>query len=388
MSDGERLYLVVSSDGLPVPLANQYGILVRRPHVQGETLQAELRVVAHVYDWACRRRIDLEQRLASGNSLNPDELRSLYQNLRFELHHAREAALARLSNVQELAIVQGDTHTARVHVARDFLAWGLARALYSLDVRDPQYRPIRDRLEQIERLAAQYRGSGRDDDVRSLPNKLRRRLLQIVHPNYKNNPFQQRVRYRNWLIIVLLLVFGYRRSEILKICTEDLKLWGASPTITLVRRPGDPRDPRGDEPNVKTLGRELPLTKTLARILSDFVLYHRPQFPGSEKSPFLLFSANARPLSKRQVNSVMSQIIKRFPEFRGSLFPHALRHTSNDLLLETARRSGLTDELLQQAQNYINGWQIQSEQGARYTLRTIEESARKLSLQHQEEILK
>ena len=93
----------------------------------------------------------------------------------------------------------------------------------------------------------------------------------------------------------------------------------------------------GDERNVKTLGRELPLTKTLARILSDFVLYHRPQFPGSEKSPFLLFSANARPLSKRQVNSVMSQIIKRFPEFRGSLFPHGLRHTSNDLLLETAR---------------------------------------------------
>jgi integrase len=387
MSDGERLYLVVSSDGLPVTLANQYGILVRRPHVQAETLQAELRVVAHVYDWAARRGIDLEGRLVSGNSLNPTELRALYQNLKYTLEFGRSIAHQKLSEVRDLSVVTPPSHGARVFRARDFLSWALARTLYSLDVEDTRYGPIRARLEQIERLALQYRGSKNSSDAKSLVPALRKRLLIVVNPKYKRNPFQQRLRYRNWVIIVLLLVFGYRRSEILKLHVADLKLWGASPTITLVRRPDDPNDPRMDEPSVKTLGREIPLTKRLAAILNDFVVYHRPQFPGSEKSPFLLFSTHGKPLSKRQVNSLMKQIIRRFPEFRGILFPHALRHTSNTVLLETARTNGITDKLLTQAQNYLNGWQIDSSQGARYGQRAIEDSARELSLKHQREIL-
>lgn len=52
MTEGERLPLVVDRHGLPVPLANQWSLLIRRPRLQFNSLAEELRTVAHVCEWA------------------------------------------------------------------------------------------------------------------------------------------------------------------------------------------------------------------------------------------------------------------------------------------------------------------------------------------------
>ena len=121
LADGERLPLVVSDDGLPVPQPNQWALTVRRPRVQANTLIDDLRTIAHLYDWAQRRSIVLQDRFQTGNGLQPSELRSLFQNLRYMRPTGRALPNRRLLDATELRTVTQSTHAARVAIARDYI---------------------------------------------------------------------------------------------------------------------------------------------------------------------------------------------------------------------------------------------------------------------------
>jgi integrase len=385
MADGERLPLVVGPDALPMPIPNQWVLFMRRPQVQANTLIEELRTVAHVYDWATRRGIDLDARLASGSGLQPVEISALYQNLRYVRPFGRESAVRRLSTVQHAQVVAGKTHGVRVGVAREYLVWGLERTLYRLDVADPRVPEVRERCERIRRAAIDFQRPTSDGRAKriGLNADQRTRLLKIIHPEYVGNPFARPVRFRNWVLILLMLTFGFRRGEILKFYVSDVNVKGRRPSLTVHRRPGDISDTRANEPAVKTFGREVPLSPEAAKLLNVYIQHHRPRFPNVDASPFLFFSEDGKPLSLRMVNAIMEQIIRRFPEFADKMSPHVLRYTYNDMLIESARTAGMDGESLKAAQNYLNGWSLDSEQGALYSRRATEELAREISMAHQ-----
>lgn len=385
MTDGERLPLVIGRHGLPVSFANQWSLFIRRPRLQFNSLAEDLRTVAHVYEWAHRRRIDLEMRFKSGNGLQPTEISALYQNLRYVRPFGRESAARRLTDVRSAHAVSGKVHAVRVATAREFLLWALERTLYRLDVADPRALAVRDRCEQLRRLAKEYlRGSSDAGPARvGLTAEQRSRLLKVIDPSGSCNPFTRTVRFRNYVLILLMLTFGFRRGETLKLYVSDVNVKGRRPSLRVVRRPGDANDPRVIEPAVKTLGREVPLSGEMAKLLDVYIQRHRPGFPSAGDSPFLFFSEDGKPLSLRMVNAVLEQICRRFPEFDGVLSPHILRHTYNDMLTESARERGIEGEAFKQAQNYLNGWHLTSDQGAAYSRRAIEEQARNISLAHQ-----
>jgi integrase len=83
------------------------------------------------------------------------------------------------------------------------------------------------------------------------------RLRAVVEPDHPENPFEPKVRFRNYLIIRLLLDLGIRRGELLGIRVEDCRL-GSNGTVTVHRRPDDPDDPRKVQPSSKTEARLLP----------------------------------------------------------------------------------------------------------------------------------
>jgi hypothetical protein len=60
-----------------------------------------------------------------------------------------------------------------------------------------------------------------------------------------------------------------------------------STVLIIQRRPGDIADSRANEPAVKTLGRKVPLSSKMTRLLDVSIMHHRPQFPGADMSPFL-----------------------------------------------------------------------------------------------------
>jgi len=385
MANGERLPLVVGPDHLPVSTPNQWMLFLRRPQVQAGTLTGEMRTVAHVHEWAARRSIDLDERFRSGNGLRPDEANALYQNLRYERTLGRRAAARQLTDANELVVVAGATQSARVTIARDYLVWGLERTLYRPDVADRRLAAIRDRCDILRRQARQFQrhvSEVRPERI-GLDDEQRTRLLEVVHPEFKQNPFTRPVRFRNWVLILLLLTFGYRRGEALKIYVTDVNIRGRKPHIVVRRRPDDPNDPRANEPAVKTLGRDIPLDPTMAELLNRYIQYHRSQFPNADQSPFLFMSEDGKPLSLRSVNAVLERVVHKFPEFAGVLSPHVLRYTYNDMLDATMSAAKMDANAKKAAQNYLNGWSLTSEQGAQYARRANEVRAREISLEHQ-----
>ncbi|MGZ3498374.1 MAG: tyrosine-type recombinase/integrase [Vulcanimicrobiaceae bacterium] len=385
LSGGERFALIVDVSGLPVPLPNQWALLIRRPHVQFNTLKTDQRTIAHLYEWARRRSVDLDSRLATAKGLSPAELTALYQNLRYIRTFGRAAASDELADVTHAKTVIGETHSARVGTVRDYLVWAMERVLYRLEPGDARAREIRERISGIKRIAIEFQRPASDSRPARkglTPDQLRR-LIEIANPEHRQNPFQRPVRFRNMTLLILLLAFGFRRGESLKLYVSDVNVKGRRPSLTLIRRPDDPNDPRSEEPAVKTLGRVVYLGPGFARLLDAYIVHHRPQFPRSDESPFLFFSRSGKPLSLRMVNYICEQIISCFPEFDGILTPHVLRHTFNDLFIQSARESGLSDDAIRQAQNYANGWRLDSEQGAIYSRRTIEENAQAISIAHQ-----
>jgi hypothetical protein len=385
MTNGERLPLVVGPDHLPVATPNQWMLFLRRPQVQAGTLTDEMRTIAHVHEWAARRGIDLDERFTSGNGLRPDEANALYHNLRYERTLGRRTAARRLTDANELVVVAGATQSARVAIARDYLVWGLERTLYRLDVGDPRLAAIRDRCDVLRRQSREFRRSvsERRPDRIGLNDEQRMRLLEVIHPEFKGNPFTRPVRFRNWVFILLLLTFGYRRGEALKIYVTDVNVRGRRPHIVVRRRPDDPNDFRANEPAVKTLGRDIPLDPTMADLLNRYIQYHRSQFPNANTSPFLFMSEDGKPLSLRSTNYMFERVESVFPEFTGVLSPHVMRYTYNDMLDATMSAAKMDANAKKAAQNYLNGWSLTSEQGVQYARRANEERAREISLEHQ-----
>ena len=385
MANGERLPLVVGPDRLPVPTPNQWMLFQRRPKVQAGTLTEQMRTVAHVHEWAARRSIDLDERFCSGNGLRPDEANMLFQNLRYERTLGRRTAARKLTDVNELVVVAGETQKARVAIARDYLIWGLEQTLYRLDVGDPRLAAVRDRCDVLRRQAREFQGGASEThhDRIGLDDDLRARLLEVINPDFKKNPFNRTVRFRNWVLILMMLTFGYRRGEALKIYVTDVNVRGRKPHIVVHRRPDDPNDTRANEPAVKTLGRDIPLDAAMAELLSRYIQHHRSQFPNANKSPFLFMSEDGKPLSLRSVNAVFERVVYKFPEFSDVLSPHVLRYTYNDMLDKTMSDAKMDANAKKAAQNYLNGWSLTSEQGALYARRANEDRAREISLEHQ-----
>ncbi len=382
--NGERLPLVVDRSGLPVPMPNHYGLLVRRQRLQPSSLAEELATIASLHDWADRRRIDIDERINDGNGLTPREMEALLDFLRYARPFGRFVADSRLHDADTEKVVSHGVHGNRILIVRDYLVWGMNETLSALDVGDLRYRHIVERRDRMQRIADDYELPEDRTGREGLTPPQRSRLLQVIVPTFVANPFNKPVRFRNYVLLMLLLMFGLRRGESLKLYVSDLVLRGAKkPVMRVVRRPDDPNDPRRNEPRVKTLGREIPLDHRTASMLSEFVLYHRSEFPGADRSPFLFISAHGEPISLRQVNTIFSQIRSRFSEFSGVLTPHVLRHTYNDMLSEVARENNVPQEDEIQLRNYLNGWSPRSLQGNHYRRRFIIERANRISLEHQ-----
>lgn len=161
-----------------------------------------------------------------------------------------------------------------------------------------------------------------------------------------------------------------------------------NPRITIEPNPGDPYDPRKDQPLVKTAGRTLPISTLLAQTIHTYITKHRSQVPGAEKSPFIVLeSRNGQPLSLASVYDMFVVIRERFPDdFPSDFSTHVLRHTWNDRFMANAKARGLKGALAQQVNNYIMGWAKTSQQSVKYSQREIERQASQLLVGMQQQL--
>lgn len=379
--NGERLPLLVDTiTNIPIRLPNRWLLISRRIKNQASTLEREARTIGYFHWWADIHGIDLELRFKNGNGLTAEEINpSLYDCLRKDFTTGK--------NVKKIAVAP-ITHRSRLETVREYVVWSIEQTLSEIDINHKVFDRIAAKRDLILKQFNKDLPSIRANRRIGLEIELRSHFLKIIHPTSIENPWDMSVKFRNYILSLMYLMLGLRRAEALKLYLNDLNLNGVRPTITVKRKPDDINDLRKQEPRVKTLGRIIPLTIDMAKLLNEYIIKYRTKIPNYKKSPFLFLATHTgRPLSLVAVNNIFYQLINRHPAFIGILTPHILRHSYNDLLSEIADEQGLSEHDAVEIRNYLCGWSRFSTQGENYRQRYIQQRAMKLSMSHQEKIL-
>ncbi|MGO7297132.1 tyrosine-type recombinase/integrase [Rhizobium ruizarguesonis] len=385
-SSGERMpFLVPAATGVPLDAPTFWVTASRRPQGrQPNTLLNELRALMYLYLWGDARGVDVAERIREGVFFSLTETldianfcgQTMVEAVRQVCEHSSNFVSLRKNRKALVGAARSLEKRNRLSAIRSYIEFTSADVLSTLSrwpQRWQQYSAVR--THQLELIDAQYlKISKPSQDEINLPEGLDReavkRLREVIEPDHPDNPFMPEVRFRNYLIVRLLLDLGLRRGEMLGIKIGDFvpasKGW-----ITIHRRPNDRDDPRRHKPATKTAARELQMSGRLTEIVHEWIVGHRARIPGARRNPYLIVSTrDGAPMSLSNVNKIMEALRERVEGLPKELAPHPLRHTWNDNF------SDLMDENKVSAENEIKwrkrlmGWRRENS-AASYVRRTV-----------------
>lgn len=388
-SSGERMPFLMRADiGLPLEAPTFWIMASSRPvgH-QPNTMFNQLRSLMHLYLWADLRGIDIHERLREGVFLSLSEIIDLTGFCGRYLADILQELEQRSSNVVELvkrakpqrerSVVSAEKRN-RLNVIYGFLEFTSADHLAELQKWPDRWLAYNEiRRECLDRIRAYIRGirAPKRDDVgqrEGVDPEVVQRLLTILEPDHAENPFRPEVRFRNYLIVRLLIELGIRRGELLGLYVADLALSGARGSVTVHRRPDDNQDKRREKPATKTAARILPLSARATEMVHEWVVKYRSKLPFAKLHPFLIVSmTDGKPMSLSNVNKIFLAIRKRVPGLPDEIGPHPLRHSWNDAFSEQIDRKGTIspeDEI--RWRKRLMGWRSDST-AQHYLRRTI-----------------
>ncbi|MGQ2908457.1 MAG: tyrosine-type recombinase/integrase [Aliihoeflea sp.] len=395
-ASGERMTLLKdATTDLPVPWVTRYCTGPKRDQRRAQkTIDASLSTIRLVLEWGIERDIDIDARLDSLELFSSEETR--------DLAHWLGRGRATDRKRRHLSSVSGNTQYGRVMAMRQYFAWRAEHALYRILSSSGRYGDASRKLEDWKRLVettVREGGGGRGrGGKKGLPEELRDRFLEVIRPDYPDNPFEARHRARNWALLLSYYKLGLRRAEPLVLKGVDLLMAGSRPRISVHGRPDDPEDPRPDQPSVKTADRVLHIDADLLGALEKWLICRSDArlYPGAKKQPFVFVAENGKPMASRTVYDLFVILRDAFPEFPTDFSPHTLRHTWNDRFSELCDRvrqdeggkeidrdQRLTEAREASMRNYLMGWKKNSQTALQYTERHTERRAQELSLQMQ-----
>jgi len=228
-------------------------------------------------------------------------------------------------------------------------AWGSAKSFVADIVSHlsassaGDYSMIHGRLLRLDRLYSQVSPARPKPPaaIRALPAVVVEDLYEIFSPNSLRNPFRTKaLQWRNFLMFLLMLHLGLRRSEIAILPADAIKsdfdiisgedrFW-----LNIVESPYEDEDIRFNAPSLKTENsrRQLPLTAEIVSV-SDIVLGN---YRKKASHSYLFGSQQNKPLSLRSIHRVfevasenLSSAAKKELAMRNrsSVTAHDLRHT-------------------------------------------------------------
>ncbi len=274
----------------------------------------------------------------------------------------------------------------RLETVRDYLKF-LYEKLGDEATRDAAADDVERRLNRKIKAAKPAWKKIKNDDMKGLTNQERDRLLEIMHPESAENPFtNEALKLRNYIILLLGLDMGLRRSEMLLIKLGDVR-WH-SRQLSVVNLEREEIDPRTLAPQFKTHERMLEMGDDLIFMLKKYVDNYRVSKAGpsaAKKHPFLLVSHRrneGRPLSIKALDGILPRVRKVVPEL-AHIHPHLLRHDAVYTLLASMREELeiLTPEdrttKVQKVLTYAFGWSAESNMPSLYGAKFWKEEANK-----------
>jgi integrase len=186
-----------------------------------------------------------------------------------------------------------------------------------------------------------------------------------------------------------MLLCGVRAGELLTLRVQDVR-FGAIPSITVVRRPPDPDDPRRPRPRVKKLGRTIPIDAPFASVMNRYIMEFREELVRRAKVdfPYLIVTDDGAPLSRPRLNAIFLEIRAKYPkELPEDLTPHSLRHTFSTELECDLAAAGMEEDRRARALALMRGDSSSDSQDP-YIVREIQERAHRALGAYQRKVLR
>lgn len=385
-STGERLPMLLNKDtGIPLELPTLYTLqMLRAKNRSSSTIEQSLRSILIFKVWLSNIEIDLNDRLTEGDLFTLVEVQDLIYTCNLLV-----SELNRPSNVHTLASTRPPLKSTatRLKYIRDYIDWRVDNFIQSTSLPNTLKTSLLTKkatvLQQIESRTPTQNRKTTFDNREGLSKEHVELIQTTIAPGNDANPWHGTfAKSRNELIIQWLLTLGLRRGELLNIKVSDINF--KKNTVQILRRADDPKDPRVQQPNVKTRDRELPMSDTLVQTTKNYILNVRAKTKTAKKHEFLFVSSGAgAPLTLVALNKVFEVLRSASPELPKHLSPHVLRHTWNDTFSELADSKKLSGEDEQKMRSYLMGWSETSGTAAIYTRRHVKEAAKTASLELQ-----
>lgn len=367
---GERIPLVIDSlTGIPHSLSNQYLLSRRRGIVSLGTVRKEANVLSYFFNW-----LNLDQNnFLSLENLNNKEIVSLWEYLR---------------ESSERSVVSGAVHMFRWKVIQKYLDYNFSKQLIRTSHKDSSYSNLVEKKKLVMKEFNALSYSSKTRRLQGLSDKSFELVVKLTRHERELNPFIKRDRLRNEIIVDLLGFLGMRAGEVLKLSLDCVVLTGSTPHLVIKKVEDDEFDPRKDEPRVKTFGRVLNIDINLSRKIEKY-LKQRRSIKEAKKSKYLFVShVSGKPLSYRRLSDLMQKIEDSHKDLQGlNITAHSLRRTWNDHFRQMAEKDGLSEEVITQSQNYLQGRVLDSSEAYKYAAKSIERQAREKLLDLQEQYL-
>ncbi|WP_417500890.1 site-specific integrase [Marinobacter sp.] len=276
----------------------------------------------------------------------------------------------------------------RLEAVRDYLAF-LYDKLGDHSTRDQAIDDVQRRFNRKIKAASPGWKKTRVDELKGLTTHERNRLLEIMNPESAENPFAgEAIKLRNYIILLLGLDMGLRRSEMLLIKTSDVH-WH-SRQLLVVNLEDASIDPRTVAPQFKTHERMLVMSDDLYDAISEYeskYRYRKPRKGSSQarKHPFLLVAHRkneGRPMSIKSLDGVLPRVGEIVPELT-HIHLHILRHDSVYMMLESMHeeleRLAPEDRTtkVQKTLTWMFGWSSESNMPSLYGAKFWKEEADK-----------
>lgn len=401
--NGERHSILCRSGFTPVHEVTLYLRKYRTKGRAANTIHAVCCSLALLYRQLTDAQIDLIARLSNGFFLTIPELDRLASAVQYRLAdlegfdtdsfnvsnviHVSRIGLRKKKIANLPPAVDVATQASRLRHISDFLAF-ISRYVGATLVdaerkrlemnTDFALKAFKEHIPAVSKRAKLNSRIGLSEQEQS-------RLLEVIHPESDNNPWARRyVRYRNWLLVVLLLASGMRRGELLGLQIGDLS--SDAPKLRILRRADSEKDPRRIQPCTKTYDREIELAPLVMKALWDFINNERRKIKRARTVPQIFVSDEGAPLSHASIDKLFFQLRTVFPGLPMTLTSHVMRHTWNERFSEKAEAMGISETVEERARNSQQGWSDNSKMAATYTRRYTEKKGREVSLKLQERL--
>ena len=394
---GERFVNLVNEAGIPLFLPTIWLLTSYRGRgLAFNTLYQAVQSIEVLYTYLSNKGIDLDDRLSQGPLFTNAELDDLLSflkkpiaDIRQEQKHSagqrkksfKGGEYVRMGSSKEGIEISSNTALTRITYVRDFLQYCCMHQIHRTQDNQARANDLNHSKELIDQYLKERapKLQASISERLGLSKEVQEKINELIKVGGKSNPWvNSRVQLRNFLIIRFLLETGMRRGEMLNIMVPDINF--QSHTVKVVRRPDNPNDPRLDQPVVKTLSREIPISDKLCLLIREYISTNRNKDFQAKKHGFLFTAlGTGSPMAINSLSKVFKVIKAALQDVDEQISPHILRHTWNDNFSDycDSKKTGQSEE--ERIRNSIMGWSPNSKMAARYSKRHTREAARKAS---------